>query len=181
MCPSVELFNSAKDTHAPRMNLCPAASDDEGPVTEFGNRVQAAKRRHLTGSKRAALRSGGIRPTRERQRTERAGRTAILEKTGGVGTSWTERLQARSATTHINPVPQGRHDGALRGIPVRRGDGKRRKAVAGRGRHSPRLFLTHKAGSRRYQHCKRLLGSAPKQTLEISILKVTHWLRLLNL
>lgn len=37
---------------------------------------------------------------------ERAGRTATLGKTGGVGTSWTERLQARSATTHINAVPK---------------------------------------------------------------------------
>ncbi len=50
---------------------------------------------------------------------ERAGRTATLGKPGGVGTSWTERLQARSATAHINPVPKGRHYGALRGaIPL---------------------------------------------------------------
>ena len=39
-----------------------------------------------------------------------------MGKTGGVGTSWTERLQARSATQQINAVPQGRHYGALRGI-----------------------------------------------------------------
>lgn len=49
---------------------------------------------------------------------ERAGRTATLGKTGGVGTSWTERLQARSATQQINAVPKGRHYGALRGIPA---------------------------------------------------------------
>ena len=46
---------------------------------------------------------------------ERAGRTATLGKTRGVGISWTERLQARSATQQINAVPQGRHYGALRG------------------------------------------------------------------
>ena len=47
---------------------------------------------------------------------ERADRTATLGKTGGVGTSWIERLQARSATQQINAVPQGRHYGALRGV-----------------------------------------------------------------
>ena len=75
MCPSVELFKSAKDTHAPRMNLCPAASDDDKPVTEMRTGVQAAKRRHPTGSKRAAPRSGGIRPTRDPRldRGERSG------------------------------------------------------------------------------------------------------------
>lgn len=79
MCPSVEFFNSAKDIHAPRMNLCPAASDDDKPVTTGRTGVQAAKRRHPTGSKRAAPQRGGIRPTRDPRldRGERSGQAGL--------------------------------------------------------------------------------------------------------
>ena len=66
---------------------------------------------------------------------ERAGRTATLGKPGGVGTSWTERLQARSATQQINAVPQGRHYGALRGFSPAEGvtENADRRLQAGEG------------------------------------------------
>lgn len=138
MCPSVELFNSAKDTHAPRMNLCPAASDDDKPVTDVREGVQAAKRRHPTGSKQAAPQRGGIRPTRERSDwCGQAGRRPWERPPGSAQAG--KRGYKREARPYIVLVPQGRHHGALRGIRVRRGDGKRRQEVASRGRRSPEL------------------------------------------
>ena len=96
--------------------------------------LPSGERRRKSSDNMENRRSGGEAPTSDglqesrtanrrysantgAQRMAQAGRTATSEKPTGVGTSWTERLRARSAAQQINAVPQGRLYGALRGFP----------------------------------------------------------------
>lgn len=109
------------------------ASDDDKPMTTGRTGVQAAKRRHPTGSKRAAPQGDGIRPTRD---SGLIGGNGAGRPDGDLGKDRRGRhkldrevTSAKRGPTH-QPRPAGTTLWGVTGWnPVRRGDGKRQRRL----------------------------------------------------
>jgi len=91
---SVQSLQAAQGTHAPRLNLCPAASDDRRTSDDQWPQSAWRRRADIRRAPREPPRRGAIRPTRERsERSGQAGRRPWASPTGSA-TSWPERFRA---------------------------------------------------------------------------------------
>ncbi|PKR48452.1 hypothetical protein COO20_24650 [Thalassospira marina] len=92
------------------MNLCPAASDDRKTSDKGKKSRPGGGAPTSVGLQESRSPKGWYPANTGAKRTERAGRTATLGKPVGVGTSWPERSQARSATGRLT---SSRRDGLI--------------------------------------------------------------------